>query len=516
MINCLVTCVGSAPAIGVVKALHQYKKLYHVIGYDCDPLSPGQFYTDEFVLAPKVTNNHHFTPFIQDLITNKNIHYVFVTHQCELEWWAKNKHLFPKQITIFHDDWDIVDICLDKMKTWKFAHSHGLKVPPLYQSNQNENKQTKWVKRLRKGSGSIGMEISNNPTNIDQEIQIVTKFIQGQEYTVDVVADVNQIHPRIIVPKQRLQIKGGAAIKSQTKYNQKVIDYVQTLCKLLNHKYALNVQVIQETNTGDVYLVEINPKWATSMTLTTQAGVNMPDILIRGIQQTDKIWKNNITLIRHFHEHFIYPENNNQENKHTQQLAPTSNASYDRLVWGKCLLRDNLIPGCSRMNAILPVAKTILNGLTKGVDYGYGDNEAYHGQVEHIFPGAIGIDQGVVKYPNGITIRNKQFHHLNFPPDCHHLDYIISSHALEHIPEWHQTLIYWISKLAQQGILFLYLPHESVAAWRPENTPHHVHKHTLEELKYILTDMGMKIIECLHGCDSEGSFYIVAQKCRHS
>jgi predicted SAM-dependent methyltransferase len=47
------------------------------------------------------------------------------------------------------------------------------------------------------------------------------------------------------------------------------------------------------------------------------------------------------------------------------------------------------------------------------------------------------------------------------------VDYIYSSHCLEHVDNWIETLEYWIKNLKDGGILFLYLPDFSQKYWRP-------------------------------------------------
>lgn len=197
------------------------------------------------------------------------------------------------------------------------------------------------------------------------------------------------------------------------------------------------------------------------------------------------------------------------------RLSPISNIIYNRKVYGENIHCYNLIPGCNRGNAIAPYAKKWCIGF--GVDYGYGDQISYGKyNVEQIFHTSNGVDNGVVKYyidkNKYRVIRNNTIDNLNFPYDLKELDYVFSAHALENIKEWKQTLFYWHGLLKSGGILFLYLPHESVAAWRPENHSQYVYKHTVEELKEYLLTISFKIVEYMIGCDSEGSFYIIAEK----
>ena len=47
-------------------------------------------------------------------------------------------------------------------------------------------------------------------------------------------------------------------------------------------------------------------------------------------------------------------------------------------------------------------------------------------------------------------------------------DYVFSSHALEHIRDWRGTMQEFHRVLRPGGVLFLYLPHESMRLWNAE------------------------------------------------
>ena len=195
--------------------------------------------------------------------------------------------------------------------------------------------------------------------------------------------------------------------------------------------------------------------------------------------------------------------------------APKSDILYERRVFGNNIHRDNLLEGCCRTTAIEDYALRWCRG--HGVDFGYGDSGAYNKDkdVEHILSGANGVDIGVIKpKPLGMEqiARDESISSTCFPDNMSHLDFIFSSHCLEHIADWKEVLTYWRSRLREGGILFLYLPHESVAGWRPETAKDHIWKPTIVEIVPFLRDIEFKIIEYMVGCDSEGSFYIISEK----
>lgn len=135
----------------------------------------------------------------------------------------------------------------------------------------------------------------------------------------------------------------------------------------------------------------------------------------------------------------------------------------------------------------IPFAKHYCKGI--GYDIGYCKEEWK-------LPDAIGIDLGE--------------YHANHLPD-QKVDYIYSSHCLEHVDDWVQTLEYWISKLKEGGILFLYLPDFSQKYWRPWNNRKHRHCFTSEIIKEFMKDHGMKHIQ-VSGIDLNHSFMIVCEK----
>ncbi len=124
----------------------------------------------------------------------------------------------------------------------------------------------------------------------------------------------------------------------------------------------------------------------------------------------------------------------------------------------------------------------------------------------------IGFCKEEWKLPNSIGIditMNNGYHANNLPED--NVDFIYSSHCLEHVDNWVKTLKYWLSKLNGGGILFLYLPDFSQKYWRPWNNTKHNHCFTLDILNDFLIDHEMKNIYT-SGIDLNNSFMIVCEK----
>lgn len=130
----------------------------------------------------------------------------------------------------------------------------------------------------------------------------------------------------------------------------------------------------------------------------------------------------------------------------------------------------------------------------KGIGYDVGCMKK-----EWAFPEAIPID---IDFPD-------EYHALNLPQKD--VDYIFSSHCLEHIYEWVDVLNYWYESLKIGGVLFLYLPHYDQEYWRPWNDRKHLQIFTPEIIKDWMESKDFKNIFYSEK-DLNHSFMIVGEK----
>ena len=140
----------------------------------------------------------------------------------------------------------------------------------------------------------------------------------------------------------------------------------------------------------------------------------------------------------------------------------------------------------------IPFAKHVCKG--KGVDVGCN-------RVEWSFPNSILIDPDV----------DSKYDALNFPDHAYDLDYVFSSHCLEHLNNWVTVLDYWTSKLKSGGTLFLYLPDYSQEYWRPWNNRKHLNIFTPDIIFDYMKDNGYENI-FKSGIDLNNAFIVMGQK----
>lgn len=119
---------------------------------------------------------------------------------------------------------------------------------------------------------------------------------------------------------------------------------------------------------------------------------------------------------------------------------------------------------------------------------------------EWALPGAMMIDPAV----DGCN------YHAMLLPEIK-VDYIFSSHCLEHLQDWVRALDYWTTKLHEGGILFLYLPHPDQEYWLPWNNTKHIHILYPQMIAKYLRDKGFKNVMCSER-DLNHSFIVIAER----
>jgi trans-aconitate methyltransferase len=138
----------------------------------------------------------------------------------------------------------------------------------------------------------------------------------------------------------------------------------------------------------------------------------------------------------------------------------------------------------------IPFAKYFCKG--KGYDIGCN-------RLEWAYPGSTPIDLNF----------QDPWEAYNLPEEK--VDYIYSSHCLEHLSDWVAALDYWTSKIKDNGILFLYLPHYNQEYWRPWNNKKHKHVFTPQVINdYMLANNYKNIFYSER--DLNDSFMIVGEK----
>lgn len=159
--------------------------------------------------------------------------------------------------------------------------------------------------------------------------------------------------------------------------------------------------------------------------------------------------------------------------------------------------KGNLYPEWQASGFAARFAFPFAKEVCKGEGYDIGCNRP-----EWCYPTAFPIDPAIDPEYDAMRLPNKL------------VDFIVSSHTLEHIPRWVDVLDYWHSKLKEGGTLFLYLPDHSQTYWRAWSNRKHVNQFTPEIIgDYFKDQPEMWQSFMVSGIDLNSSFIVIATKC---
>jgi SAM-dependent methyltransferase len=152
----------------------------------------------------------------------------------------------------------------------------------------------------------------------------------------------------------------------------------------------------------------------------------------------------------------------------------------------------------SETEKIRPRVMEFINQDMSGLDIGCGNDK--------VFTTACGVDGR--RLPTVDVVYDVTSLELLFSPGS--MDYVYSSHCLEHLPDPEGAVKQWASFVRYDGYLVLYLPHR---AYYTVYNPDHLHTFIQEDIEHMVRAAGCEVIcsEMDLGYDRY-SFLVVGRK----
>lgn len=265
-----------------------------IIAIDCDPSAPALHFADCFEVVPRITDPTYLEQ-IKYLCKKYEINAILSLIDPELSLLAEAKDALEKeQIKIIVSNKDVVEICFDKYRTYKFLLQHQLPAIPTY-LNLNEIEaaiynnilQFPLILKPRMGSASIGIAIIHSMAELqvlwkDDGSLIVQPFMEGLEYGVDCYVDLINFQPVNIFSKKKIRMRAGETDKSVAISDDSLFLLIDKLVKVLGPIGPIDIDCFK-TKKGFV-ISEINPRFGGGYPHAHEAGQNFVRNLIRNLE----------------------------------------------------------------------------------------------------------------------------------------------------------------------------------------------------------------------------------------
>lgn len=280
MINILFTSAGRRVELiqQFIRAKEKKGISGKIVCADMSELAPALYFADSAYIVPPVRDKNYIN-VLQDICKKERISLIIPTIDTELELLASNLDSFRSIGTdILISSIDTVKIANNKMETFKFFKSIGVKTPNSYDRNTTFCGSFPCFIKPIAGSASINTFKVRN----EEELEffknyigdyIIQDLIVGDEYTIDVFCNFEG-EPIYITPRVRIATRAGEVSKTEIRNDPLLIKQAMKIIDTLKPKGPLTIQAIKNKEDEEYYFIEINARFGGGAPLSMMAGAD--------------------------------------------------------------------------------------------------------------------------------------------------------------------------------------------------------------------------------------------------
>jgi len=309
LVSIIVTGAGAPGIAGTIYSLRNNPDdiEFKIVSTDIVDNSVGKYISDEFYVVPPPENDTYINT-MKKIAEQINAKVILPQTTREIIVLSQHKEDFKAiGVNIVVSDYYKLLMANDKFSLLEKAKENGIPYPRYYlvtsQSSFMEAieklgyPQEKVVVKPRVSNGMRGLRIitpekwsvkkflSEKPEGIEIDLNsfieifygnewpelIVTEYLPGEEYTVDVFKDGTNI---VVIPRLRKSIRSGITFEAQVEFRKDLVDFSKKLSEALDLNYCFGFQ-FKLSKEGIPKILESNPRVQGSMVVSTFAGFNM-------------------------------------------------------------------------------------------------------------------------------------------------------------------------------------------------------------------------------------------------
>lgn len=304
------SCIGRRVALvsAFRHAMGQLGLEGRILGADSSPYSSAARLCDE-VYYVHLSSHAGYVENLLEICGKQKVDILIPLIDPELQILAgQNARFAEVGTTLLLSAEGTIDICRDKVKTYKALVAAGIDTPRVFTYRESARADLPLFMKPRGGSSARDIHKINT---LDELVYyhrqvpnaIIQEYIDGQEFTLDVFADFEG-RALCVVPRRRIEVRAGEVSKSVTCRDAELIrlgtDTVQAL------KGCMGPVTIQcfRTASGRTTVIEINPRLGGGVPLSIEAGADIPRWTIQcALGQTPDVdpdaWRDRLVMLRY-------------------------------------------------------------------------------------------------------------------------------------------------------------------------------------------------------------------------
>ena len=274
-----------------VPLVHAFRSALRTIGMpgsvivtDVNPLSPAVHVADRSFRVPMATDEAYVTELLT-IVEAEQVQLVVPTIDDELPVIAAARDDFRRAgAVVACSPAETALVCNDKYATCAVLRKAGISAAATYLPAQlSEELPLPLFIKPRVGRGAVGAFPIRSYEELDFFLRyvgnpIVQEYLDGPEFTVDVLCDFNG-RPLSIVPRERVVIRAGVIDRGRTVHEPRLFAIAEATCAAMKFAGPINIQCRMRGEQPVIF--EINPRFSGGIPLTIQAGADFPAMLLR-------------------------------------------------------------------------------------------------------------------------------------------------------------------------------------------------------------------------------------------
>lgn len=278
-----------------------------------DDMTVAFRYADHAVVSPMIYDNAYI-PFLLEYCKTHQIDLLLSLFDIDLPVLARYKEAFEAIGTrVIVSDAAFVDICSDKWKTAQYLTSNGFDTPRTWLTLEDTllaistgELSYPVIVKPRFGCGSIALEIAEDEEELryltmrclrrvessylhfesasEEHVLVFQECLQGQEYGVDVINDLNGNHVSTVI-RRKLAMRAGETDIAE------VIDHpgIAAICQRLGHLtgHIGNLDCDMFVCDERICILEMNARFGGGYPFSHMAGCDLPGAIVRWARGLD-------------------------------------------------------------------------------------------------------------------------------------------------------------------------------------------------------------------------------------
>jgi carbamoyl-phosphate synthase large subunit len=280
--NVLIIPGGSGMAVAAIKALAQDKKI-KIFSADSNKLAPGLYLASKGYVIPPF-DSRQFYPKLKGIIKKDKIDIIIPALDTILLSFSQRRKEFEEiGSKVIVSQPETIRITRDKWITYRRLKD-VIPLPKTFIRKEDVDVDYPLIIKPRNGSGS--KDVYKVESKYELEFfysrvpnAIIQEYLEGKEYTVDCLADMNG-NLLLCIPRERIETKSGISTKGRIKKDARLEDMAKKIANSINFSGPFFFQA-KEDKEGIPKLTEINPRISGTMSLSSSSGPNIHSLAVR-------------------------------------------------------------------------------------------------------------------------------------------------------------------------------------------------------------------------------------------